>query len=96
MKAPWKQGESCSEAGRNHVTFEFAAGGTNTCSVRRSSLQQAGKQFAAGAAHQVYYDYIITKDSLSQWIKFRDFGYKDTHFPPQFGREKGIFATSIY
>ena len=42
------------------------------------------------------FDCNFTMASLSQWIKFRDFGYKDTHFPPQFGREKGIFATSIY
>ena len=33
-------------------------------------------------------DYNITMASLSQWIKFRDIGYKDTHFSPQFGINK--------
>jgi hypothetical protein len=28
-QAPWKQGESGLETGRNHVVFEFAAGGKN-------------------------------------------------------------------
>jgi hypothetical protein len=55
-----------------------------------------GEAIRSGRCAPSLFDYNITKESLSQRIKFRDFGYKDTNFPPQFGRKKGIFATMIY
>jgi hypothetical protein len=59
----------------------FAAGGETICSGRCTPSN---------------FDFCYTTASLSQWIKFRDFGYKDTHFPRQFGRKEGVFATTIY
>ena len=59
----------------------FAAGGETICSGRWAPSN---------------FDFNYTMASLSQWIKFSDFGYKDTHFPPHFGRKKCIFATTIY
>ena len=53
----------------------FAAGGKTICSRR--------------CAPSII-DCNFTMASLSQWIKFSDFGYKDTHFSPQFGRNKCI------
>ena len=55
----------------------FAAGGETICSGRCTPSN---------------FDFCYTTASLSQWIKFRDFGYKDTHFLPQFDRNKCIFS----
>ena len=73
------------------------------CGGREKHMQRpplifavGGKTFCSRRCAPSCFDYDFTMAFLSQWIKVRDFGYKDTHFPPQFGREKGIFATSIY
>ena len=51
-----------------------------------------GETIGSGRCAPSIFDCNCTMASLSQWIKFRDSGYKDTHFPPQFGRNKCIFC----
>ena len=47
-----------------------------------------GKTICSGRCAPSILENSNTITSLSQRIKFRAFGYKDTHFPPHFGRKK--------
>jgi hypothetical protein len=85
-----KTGEKLLGNGEKSWCFRVC-GGRGKPMLRPPLLSVAGgKTICSGRCAPNIIDYNITMAFLSQWIKFRDFGYKNTHFSPQFGRNKCI------
>ena len=54
-----------------------------------------GETIGSGRCAPNSFDYKFTMASLSQLIKSRGFGYKDTHFLPQFDRKKAFLQHNL-